>query len=291
MRRSQTSFRIPALLAAVALSCLPVALHADVTTDSGEQYTLVLGITEDPDPITAVGWDQVDSEIDGEVLNAEGEDRGDGPPAVDFVPSTRYPVVVWSYNQGVDFDLAISAWDGEVWTPIDFLAQSLSDELDPRLHLADDGSARVTWWQPGYPDRIGLVERPADSEAWSAPQLLSIEGRRPSVLATDEGAVILAFERDLPGGGQQIVVQVRPETGPPIEQVLLSTPRSQPLDIELHEANGQVWVDWKHIAGMFAYSEFVDGVWTPALGIPWTDPSWLGAETVRKEIQLEVVEP
>jgi hypothetical protein len=206
------------------------------------------------------------------------------------MPETSQPVVVWAFNRGTDFDVAVSTWTGSMWEPVKFLSSTLNDELDPRVFAAPDGAIHVVWWQPGAPDRLGLSTREADAELWSAPQLIGSDGQRPSVGACED-SVLVAFERRRVSGGADVVVQERPTGQTPTEETVTTVAGTLPLDIMLHVDNGRIWVEWKNGSALFGYSELVDGQWTAPETVPWPDPSWVGEEDARKRVRSRIFNP
>ncbi|MCP3919291.1 MAG: hypothetical protein GY711_27445, partial [bacterium] len=71
-----------------------------------------------------------------------------------------------------------------------------------------------------------------------------------------------------------------------------ATPRTERLDVAMHSVAGKLWADWKSSELLFGCSEFVSGSgWSTVIAEPWNDPSWVGAEEVRKAIRAEVLAP
>ena len=71
-------------------------------------------------------------------------------------------------------------------------------------------------------------------------------------------------------------------------QVVVSTD-SLRLDAMLHTAEGKLWVDWKHDDQEFGCAELDDQDWGPPAFEPWTDPAWVGEESIRKSIQQQMM--
>jgi hypothetical protein len=194
--------------------------------------------------------------------------------------------VVWAYNNGTDFDVAYSRWNGVGWTPTEILASSVLDEVDPSIHVAG-GSLRVVWWVE-QTRAVWLLSQ-TRSGAWGVPERVNgLSGMRPSAV-TWEGAVLVASEADDGQGGRQILLSTRLGQDLFDTESLASTPEDRPLDIELHVEQGKLWMDWKHSSSEFAYSEFDDGEWDPTSTLPWAEHSWVAVEEMRLAVRNLVV--
>jgi hypothetical protein len=257
--------------------------------------TLVLGITEDSDPISVAAWQPFRQVPAGWILNADGHARGDGGPDLAFRPGSAWPVAVWAYNQGAHRDVAFSEWDGSAWTAIEFLTAGAGDDLDPRVFVEPDGTVHVAWWTASPPSGVFVRTRPAGAGAWDAPIQVSdglIPARRPSVLIFD-GVLRIAYERDasLPGMAQDVVVATRQAGGAFVFEVVASTARTERLDPLLHATAGHLWLDWKHAVADLGCAERVGSGWVLGPPEPWADPSWIGVEETRRLIGRHVAGP
>ena len=269
------------------LTAAPDSPRAEVRakTHGTVVYTLILGIIEDPDPMGAIYWQPVLGEPDATVLNPDGDQRNDGRPSIAYYAENNWPVVVWSYGVGSDFDIAFSEWTGSEWSQVEFLTSSTENEQDPRVFVDPPSDVHVIWWVPDTED-VWLTHRAAGSDVWTVPELVA-SGRRPSVAINGEETLV-AFERDASGGAQEIVVLSWQGANPPSEVVVATTSRSDALDPVLHVVNGQIWVDWKHADDEMAYSQRVDGVWTVLQTVPWAHVSWISEEEARALVQSQV---
>ena len=148
----------------------------------------------------------------------------------------------------------------------------------------------MAWWVDGEPDRVWLAERQPGQALWAVPipvSGLDESARRPSVVV-HEGAVIVTYERTSPLDDTLAeVVMARADTNGDFTRAVLATTSSAGrLDPMLHSRPGRLWVDWKNGAGEFGYaiaspSLVLEGTST----VPWTDPTWIGAEQVRLRIE------
>ena len=289
LRKASCRRRFPFIAAALVLLLLSAASpRAEISCNPGTIGFIVMGITEGPDPVLGPGiWDPVGPE-DGGTLNTDGDDRVDGRPDIVMDMATNTPSVVWSYNTGIDFDIAFSRWTGQSWTVKEFLTDSITDELDPRIFINPVGDVFVVWWELASSDRVYLTSRLRDGDEWTVRELITDDGRRPSVLATASERFV-AFERSVPTGGLDVVVQIANLDGSKTLTVAAHSTRSQPLDVILHESFGRTWMEWKHSDSEVAYSEYVDGAWVAPATLPWLDPGWVGIEDVRRAVRLEVL--
>lgn len=281
----------------LGLLCTQLA-RAEVSVDpiGFSVSTIVMGtIVDDADPISV--WSQYRLLPAGQVLNADGHARDDGRPdiTVKSIMGDSSPVGVWAYNAGTDHDIAFSEWDGNAWTTTAFLTSSTVDERDPRVAIEADGTVHVVWWTVGATEKIYLATRPAASTAWGPAVLVTTgneEGRRPSV-AVDAGGLRVAYERDStePGMLQDVVVATQQGGGGFVLELVGSTVRTDRLDAMIHTEQSHLWVDWKHEATEFGCAEWLGSSWSPIAPEPWTDPSWVGVEGVRKTIRNQVLSP
>ena len=268
------------------LLTIATLLSASVTgfllAESGPS-SLVVGITEGPDPIPRVIWEPNGRIYPGAIL---GEGRSDGRPDVSLDPAGN-PVVAWSYKDGEDTDVALLRWLGEGWSPVDFVTSGSAVELDPRAFVSFGGIQHVVWWLDSPSERVFYVQG-QPPRGFGYPELVGREGRRPSV-AVLGAAVLVAYERSSAGGSQEIVLASRDALGGFTVQTLFEVEREEPLDVVLHAAGDQLWMDWKSSESEMAFSERVDGVWSTPILVPWADTSWAGSEELRSAIRKLVL--
>jgi hypothetical protein len=154
------------------------------------------------------------------------------------------------------------------------------------------GVHRAGW---NRPRRVVDRRCPAGLDPHAASGLLGLgpaefvaAGRRPSV-AVVGGEFVVAYERNsaTPGLAQDVVVARREGAGAWIAAPVASTARTERLDVEVHERDGRLWLDWMHAAGIFGCAEQSGTTWLPAF-VAWSDPSWIGIEGTRKAIARQV---
>ena len=287
-----TRFLLPICLVLLLLTSPGSGPRAEVNAGSGSStYCLIVGITEGPDPIPHSMWDPILEQPVDETLNPGGLARGDGRPDINVDPTNGWPRAVWAYNAGNDFDIALSEWMGQAWRhEPEFLTASTIDEVDPRIFIDDEASLYVVWWEDEAVKRVVLTTRPVGASEWTDSVVVAEPGRRPSV-AVHAGELIVAYERDSPSGGQQVVYATEDGSGGFQAKVIAETARTEPLDIVLHSVGGRLWMEWKHGDFLFAHSEWSGGAWIAPETKPWTDRSWLGQEMVRRLIRSDLLAP
>ena len=279
---------------AVSLAVLAVLVagvaDAEVSVDGfGEAVsTVVLGsVVDDPNPIGI--WLKV--RTTDKALNIDGDLRGDQPPDIAWMASS-WPVVVWAYNSGSDFDVAYSEWDGTDWTTIEFLTSAVENERDPSVFVETDGQVHVAWGTQSK--KIYLVTRQAESPVWDAPILIttgSEAGWQPSVAFFD-GNLFVAYASysATAGMAQDIKVAIRQPAGGFTVDVVASTTLTNPPDVKLHVNQGRLWIDWQHDVGELGCAGYLPGVgWIDNPPEPWVDASWIGIEETRKAIRRRIL--
>jgi hypothetical protein len=246
----------------VLLAATSVGHHV-LAGDLEDDRSSVAGITEGPDPIGALA---------GGNGHQSGAPGGAWPTAVDdspgvaFLPGPRV-LEVWAQDVGGDHDIVFSEREhlGVSGTPR-FLTSSPVDERDPAIHAEPPGDVCVVWWENAEPQSVLLRRRPAGSDEWDPPLLVTQHGRRPSVTAVG-GDLLIAFERDGLARGQEIVVASLGRDGRAFRLVVVAeTERSDPLDLRFGIRGGRLRLEWNVAPERRAFAELRAGVWTsPAL--------------------------
>jgi hypothetical protein len=279
-------------LSAALLLPSPIPSHAEVAGESHDDTFSLLftGIIEDPDPVPLIQWEPVRETFLGDILNPDGDDRGDGPIDATFHPTTGEPLATWAYQVGSDHDIVVNEWSGDGWGDNVFVTSSPEDEVDPRAHIDEQGRAYLVWWVDEAIQGIYLCIREAGSQVWGLPQLITTPGRRPSVLRHD-GNTLIAFERDFGVGSQEVVLAVVADgVGISLDTVAL-TSRAERLDVMLHRSGDVVGMDWMHAENTFAYSVLTGETWSEEVTVPWRIDTWVSREEARKAVGSEVLSP
>jgi len=277
-------------LGAVAAGRLPAEVSA-TPRDGGRVDTLIMtdaGITDGIDPIPGV-WHVYRPLSADWVLNASGDERGDGRPHVAYHRVSGAPTVVWAYNQGASHDIALASWQGSGWGPTELVTSTPQDEVDPRVFVRPDGKVYVVWWTDGQDPRVELTSRDEASDSWAPPvrvTALGEPGRRPSV-AHAGGATWIAYERNATASAfnsNEVAVRRQVAAGPFNLVRLAETTYDGNVDPLLHVEHTRFWMDWRYSTDQYAYSEINDPTGSGTNLETWTDPSWIGIESVRLRI-------
>lgn len=258
-------------LAAIAVTLWMLAPGARgelVSCDAAEPCVCQLyqqGDTPDPFP-----WGRVLPEHRGFPLNADGDLRGDGWPDFGINLAARRVEVVWSYNTGDDREIAWSTTGGGPWSPITFLTDNGTDDLDPVIAFSPaTGGTKVAWWSRDRAAEVVMAETGSPASEWGPPQRLSagnLDARRPAILISS-GKVFVAWEQESPLGGRDIVVAERadvPVPGDPfVPTVLAHTDSPQPLFLTIEATvTGSIWVGWFDSATEIGYSVYDGSSWS-----------------------------
>lgn len=214
------------------------------------------------------------------VLNVDGDDRGDGPPALAQDLSWSGPVVVWSRNLNQSgYKIVFSKFVAGGWTAPERINLDDGEQFDPAVTVAPNGSLHVVYWQlhNGEYDVRHQVLGIAD-DAWSLPVVVSQPGDvscRPSI-AIHNGSLKVLYEVHPNGAGtspKEVTLAERPDEGAPDFSALIVA--SSSLDGKLwpriHSVGGKLWVDWidttgaaDEFDGQMAWSRRTNqGGWTP----------------------------
>jgi len=264
-------------------------------------YTLLMdhliSITDGADPIPTVRWKPFRMEARRvRLLNPSGEIRHDGRPDVFIRPGSGWPVVVWAYNNGTDHDIAFAEWRGEGWSRVRFLTSSVADEVDPRIFIDAAGNVHVVFWVDGNDPHVRMISRPgaATIPEWDFSVRVTPPGedaRRPTVALA--GSVLwIAYESRLDNenvtASEMVVLQRGPENTF-VRRLRLPAQRGDTLDPILHLHYRHLWLDWKLSDDKFVWIELGPTGWSEPHAAPWTDPTWVGVESIRLDIRRHVM--
>ena len=138
------------------------------------------------------------------------------------------------------------------------------DDLSPKLVIADNGNAWVTWWRDGVVDQVLVRKR--DGGTWGGERLLSEsdeDSRRP-VLAHDGTTTWVAYELDVEGQTGIAVGLVIDEPDPiGIRLLLGQTDFGGSREITIRAEDAHLWVTWVDSSTEVAWVEYDDtaGSW------------------------------
>lgn len=244
---------------------------------------LILGITGDePDPVPPMAWRVYHLAGSGyAVLNPQGEANGDGSPSVAVNPVSGLAMVAWSRASASGFDVVVSAFQNGAWSNPTVVAGGSSDELDPSLTIAPDGTVHLFFWSAETTPRVYHSQAPPDLSSWSAAAPVSDPGVaacRPAGVV-HEGVLRVAFEVHDFGYGQtpRQIVLARLDGGSWIPEVMAVTQNATAVWPQVHSGSGRLWVDWIDVrhedgSGEMAWTRWVSGgTWTPLQYAPFAN--------------------
>lgn len=308
MNANRTAWSTAAARAsALALGLIAVAVaRAEVGVaispgSLGPRTPYVLGIIDEgPTPITTTEWRPVGPGGSNRVvLNPDGETNGDGAPSMLSNPSTGLVAAAWSRHTAGGFDVVVSQFASGAWTTAQVVAGTTSDELDPQMVLAPDGSVRLFYWVEGSTRQVFQITAPADLSSWSAPILVSQPGDsacRPAG-AYYNGVLHVAYEVHNFGNGStpRQVVLAKLTGGTFTPEVVAMTNNMGDVFPQVHSHAGRLWVDWIDAeagdgSGEIAWARTdAQGQWEPIRFDPFAN--YLEREyRVRSGIRVEVIQ-
>ena len=130
-------------------------------------------------------------------LNARGDRTGDLYPAVaEDATHQRWPFVVWSHFNGLDFDLVWSRWEGRGWSKVGTIVSGPSDAVDPAVAISADGRPCAVWLSRGTGGATVQMSLFLVS-TWSAPIVISDPGddaMSPSIAWLSDGRIQIDYD-------------------------------------------------------------------------------------------------
>lgn len=287
---------------AVRIACIVVFLCsiANVAADvaviqpiNGPAYPIVSSIIEGSDPVGA--WTRTLNSVNYVHLNENGDTNNDGLPSILFDPATGRTIVAWSFNNGTDYDVVVSVFDGGAWSTQLTLAGGPLNQLDPQLAIdPGTGDLHVVYWEDGSDERV--LHRQSDSagQVWSSATTVSQNGDvavRPAIVFY-QGQQVVAYESHnfgIEGLPKQIIVATK--TGASYSyEVLESTQRGGSNKIEIHTRYGRLWVDWVDDDGRLGWKRRSgSGNWEPTQFESFSDGVDL-EYNVRPRVRLQAIE-
>lgn len=174
-------------IAALALAAVTGWVFGEIAVELDKKgryrHVVILQGMEGQEPIV---WRQVRE--DGEtrlILNPRGDEVGDLSPSVREHPVTGLPWAVWSLNDGTDYEIAYSLFNGQQWVVTRRVeaADNPYHDLDPALAFTSDGVGVVAWWRAAPTPQV-YVSFQKEGQ-WSPPVLISdpeVDSRHPRLL-------------------------------------------------------------------------------------------------------------
>jgi len=244
--------------------------------------------SDTPDPLP---WGRIASPDVSNLLNEDGDQRGDGWPSFDINPGTHEAECTWSYNDGSTYRIAFSETADGLWVPITFLTTPSTSEQDPQIAHNSAGGTRIVYWAGDTDPTVYMIERQTDASPWSAPRQVS-HGNRPSrypTAAVAYGKVHVGYEATAQQG-KDIIISGRDdlnENAPFVAEVIAHTSYTGELDVILETLGGKAWVIWVHSGGQIGYSVFGGTMWATPQFRTYSDPSEI--EAIRHQIRNEIL--
>lgn len=252
-------------------------------------------IVDGPDPFGTAWMEFSGSNTPRATLNPEGYLNNDGPPSLVYNPVSDMTLVAWSRNSASGYDVVVSHLTDDTWSAPVVLADSLDDELDPKLFVdPSDGTVHVVYWIDELTPRVMHRQAPADLSSWSPAEQVSDPGE-PACRGNGtlhDGTLLVAYEAHNNGLGQpplEIVVATHDGSSFSTETVEISyfTDKNWP---EIHSASGRLWIDWVDSAGAVAWTrQNPQGQWEPVEYEPYSSAEELWFR-IRGGIRLQVIQ-
>ncbi|MBI4161627.1 MAG: hypothetical protein HY509_04190 [Acidobacteria bacterium] len=166
------SLSAAAVVATSVLLLGPRPVHAEVSvnTDPDGNYCYTSLLVEAGEAGIRF-WTPVRAIDPTRVLNPDGDEYGDGPPALVDASGEPFPLAVWSRGSGGGRYLVWSRWEANGWRPAGWVHGLPGPfvDRDPVLVAAPDGSVHLVWWrEEGGPARM-YWSRYLVPAGWSQP--------------------------------------------------------------------------------------------------------------------------
>ena len=248
----------------------PARAEVGVATTGSLRVPYVLAqITDDSDPWGGA-WKRLSYDFNRAVLNPEGFTNGDGTPSLELLSDGRV-LVAWARNSAQGYDVVASVHTTAGWSPVQVIADSTDDEVDPALAVEPNGTVHVVYTvlgQQAQESRVVYRQAPPSLAAWSAEVPVSAPGelaRRPSA-AWDGQTLRVAYEIDTFGLGQtpRSVAAARLEAGAFEGEVVAVSSFVGDLAPRMHCTASRVWIDWADADHEVAWTRLdPQGAWEP----------------------------
>jgi hypothetical protein len=182
-------------IAALALAAVTGWVFGEIAVeldDKGKyRHVVILQGMEGQEPIV---WRQVRSDSDPMlVLNPRGDEVGDLTPSVREHPGTGMPWAVWSLNDGTDYEIAYSVFNGRQWVVTRRVEEGDNPhhDLDPVLEFTRGGVGVVAWWRATPVPQVFLSYQVRG--AWSPAIAISdpeVDSRHPRLQVRGKDLVV-----------------------------------------------------------------------------------------------------
>lgn len=278
---------VPAAVSFQAFSELSI----QPTPSGAMQIIHIFGKGEGPDPFPQFGLVLPTNPL--LAVNPNGDVNGDRSPDFIWRLGSR-PVVVWALQDGQDFEIAASDWDGTSWSGTTLLTNNAVADLDPRLSLDPAGLPIVTWWRDGASGSSVRSSRRSTDGTWEPESVVSTgaqQARMPAVaVAAGDGKTRVSYEV-VTGSLRQIVVARDDRTTPAgpsiwVTEVIAQTTWSGQTAPIVETRGGSTWANWVNDGTHVGWSELTGGVWTLPAFEPYSGPEDIEAARFRIKNRL-----
>lgn len=139
------------------ISGLPEAATSALTLD-GHVLTVEIIVDQySPSIQGLVVFDQSLSSISSETILTTWDSVVDHGPNIAMSPFEGQPVLVWSRQEGTDFELAMMRRrPGGFWEPFQILTNNQSQDVESRVIVDGNENAHIVWWPSGVGGSVFL---------------------------------------------------------------------------------------------------------------------------------------
>ena len=184
-------FTVSVLLALAIAGWVYAEVAVELDKRGNYRHVLILQGLQGKKPII---WQPVrEAENARLILNPRGDEVGDLAPVVREHPGSGMPWAVWSLNDGTDYEIAYSFFNGRQWVATRMVetGDNPAHDLDPDLAFTRGGAGILAWWRATPVPQVFLSF--LENGAWSAPVRIShpeIDSRHPTVRLVGPDVVV-----------------------------------------------------------------------------------------------------
>ncbi|HEY3175908.1 MAG TPA: hypothetical protein VGK94_09160 [Candidatus Polarisedimenticolia bacterium] len=146
-------YRLAAAIALVVLALVTGASEAGPSVVTRDGHLLTVEVESDPYSPTTQGlvvFDQSTAGTTTVTIPSTWDPVIDQGPQMTLNPYDGEPVVVWSRQQGGDFELAMMRrMPGGDWAPFNILTGNTTNDIEPRSIVDLSEMAHIVWWPSG----------------------------------------------------------------------------------------------------------------------------------------------
>ena len=217
-------------------SGLPISYIFQIIVDEGEPvgWTWTVHHVGNPSYVT---------------LNDQGLANGDHDPSLIMRSEYGFPIAAWAASTPQGYDVVVSRFDGTAWLPVQIVADSPADELDPYLVFnPDDDSVHLLYWINDGAPRVMHRQASSELSSWSTPVQVSQTGDiacRPSGTFHD-GVLHISYEvHDFGLGSAPRQIVHATQNGQTFFWEIVATTQFPDSNWpRIHSADERLWIDW-----------------------------------------------